>query len=370
MASIDGIQSSAQALAPNSGDQADVPAQTCTFGGEQAVVDNGTSALGDAAEEISLHVEEEVEHLSIDEREVESEPPVEIRDIEEVEAYLELAKRLDDPKELVELAKRMLSGQEDPGQLARREGRDPAEQYMLLQYALHEGIKSGAGDEALENVREALAELEIAHGPEIRSGINTIATASEFGKGRDEVAAFQATYRDVVLGEATLAKTLSLTLERLSGKEGDDFGRGLQGLIKALGQDLAAARPSTDPTRLQSLMQDLYHLEVAATVVSGCKDLAADLAARHGAAGVQPLALMKEMVAMTGEKWVGAARFSGLATSFGISGVAAQIAFLGGTQQLMREMPVQVFTDGDTRRSILDAAQEALDRAIDLEEEA
>lgn len=368
MASIDGVQFSAPELAAGVGTQKGASAQIGSFRGEQAVVDNGTSVLGDAAEELCLYVAEQVEHKSLDEREIKAEAPVEDMHIEEIMAYLELAKRFDDPQKLVELAKRLQSPQDNPRELARRESRDPTEQYVLLQYALQDGVKNGASSEVLDNLGEALAELEIDHGPQIRSGLNTIATASEFGADPGEVAAFQSTYHDVVLGEATLAQTLGITLERLSGREGDDFGRGLHGLIKALGQDLAAARPSVDPARLQALVQDLYHLEVAATVMAECRELTANLAARHGCTGVEPLGLMTNLVAVTEEKWVSASRFSGLAAKFGVIDVGAQIAFLSGTRNLMRELPVKVYPDPDTRRSILDAAQEALDRAIDLEE--
>lgn len=204
----------------------------------------------------------------------------------------------------------MQSGQESPKQLACQETRDPTGQYLLLQYALQDGLKNGTGEEILDTLREALADLEMDHGPQIRSNLNTIGAAGEFGADRESIEAFQTTYRDVVLGEATLAQTLKLVLERLSGKEGEDFGRGLQGLIKALGQDLAAARPSTESNRLQSLVQDLYQLEVTATVVDNCRELGKTLAARHGVTSFPAIDLMKELVGVTGEKWVSASRFS------------------------------------------------------------
>lgn len=79
--------------------------------------------------------------------------------------------------------------------------------------------------------------------------------------------------------------------------------------------------------------------------------------------------LMKELVTITGEKWVGASRFASLADRRGLKEPAARIAFLTGIKELMRTMPVLVFEDAEIRQSILNAAQEALDAAIDLEEE-
>lgn len=367
---IDGSQSPLSQFSSGSPPPQDMAAQTGTLRGTQVQVeDSATSVLADAAEELVMFAAEKVEHKSLDERKVSADKPIDVMHVEEIMAYLDAAKVTDDPQHLAAIAKRLLSGQENPQELARRESRDPTGQYALLQYALHEGMGNGTSEEILDSLRDALADLEMEHGPQIRSTLNTIGVAAEFGSGAEEIAAFQSTYQDVVLGEATLAQTLALVLDKLSGRDGDDFAHGLHSLIKAMGQDLAAARPSIDATRLQTLVQDLYQLEVTATVVAGCKDLAATLAEKHGCANLQPIALMKELVAVTNEKWVSASRFSGLADKFGIREVGAQIAFHAATRGLLREMPVKVYPDSDVRQSILNAAQEALDHAIDLEEE-
>lgn len=83
----------------------------------------------------------------------------------------------------------------------------------------------------------------------------------------------------------------------------------------------------------------------------------------------QAFELMKELVTITGEKWVGASRFAGIADRFGARDTQARILFLTGIKGLMRDMPVEVFQDPDARQSILNAAQEALDLAIEMEEE-
>jgi type III secretion protein W len=87
------------------------------------------------------------------------------------------------------------------------------------------------------------------------------------------------------------------------------------------------------------------------------------------ALGLQAFELMKELVAITGEKWVGASRFTSLADQWDLRDVPSRIIFLTGVRTLLRDMPVKVFADMDVRQSILNAAQEALDAAIDLEEE-
>lgn len=78
--------------------------------------------------------------------------------------------------------------------------------------------------------------------------------------------------------------------------------------------------------------------------------------------------LMKELVAITGEKWVGATRFTAMTDRWGLRDPTARVTFLTGVKELMRNMPVKVFEDPDVRQSILSAVQDALDEAIDQEE--
>lgn len=87
------------------------------------------------------------------------------------------------------------------------------------------------------------------------------------------------------------------------------------------------------------------------------------------ATGALAFDLMRDLVNITGEKWVGAGRFTALADRCGAIEVPIRIVFLTGVTRLLRTIPVQVFTDPEIRLSILHAAQEALDQAIDREEE-
>ena len=344
-------------------------AQTGTYRGEQIKVKDAISALADAAEEISMHNSDNVEKKTFDERECKAESPIDIQKIEDISAYLEAAKSFDDPKKLADLAKRMQSGQEHPGELARQQTSDPAQQFMLLQYALVDGERGGAPVAALNDIRDALADLEMNSGPQIRAGLNTIGVAAGQSDTAQGIATFQGTYRDVVLGDNSLSQTLKLVLDRLGGPQGEELAKGLHGMITALGADLSASRPSTDGNRLHALVQDLYQLEVTVTVMDNCRDLAARLANDHATPGVQPMAVMHEMIAVTGEKWVSAPRFTAMADKQGVRSVGAQIAFQMAAKVMLRELPPKVFPDPDSRQSILSAVQDALDAAIEKEEE-
>ena len=336
------------------------------FAGQQVQVDDVDSMLTDAAEEISMHYAEKVESKHSSERRKEVRPTFEVMRVEAIMAYMDAAKACDDAAQLEQLAKRMLLGQGDPAQQARQAFDEPTSQFMALHYALQQGERDGAEGDILETLREALQDLEMLHGPAIRADINTLGTAAEAGASRLDIVQFQATYRDVVLGESSLAQTLKLALERFGDQ---DFSLGLQRLTQALGQDLAAARPSCAPARLHSLVTDLFHLGVVTTVLDGCRQLQTLLADKHGITGMTPFVLMRGLVDVSAEKWVAAQRFTTLSERCGVHEPEPQVHFLTAVKLLLREMPVQVFLDGDQRQSVFAAVQEALDAAIDREEE-
>lgn len=345
-----------------------LPPQTGNLRGETVEVKDVGDILADAAEEISVHMSQKDELKKHGELSLESDKSEQILQIEEINAYLDMVGAFSDPKKLAELAKRMQSGEENPRELARQQSRDPAHQYVLLQHALAEGKSAGISQAALERLQDAIADLEMERGPEIRAGINTVGVALGVSTSPAERENFQDAYRDVVLGQSSLSQTLKTVFDRFASEGSNQVGEKLHGLIKALGADLSAARPSTDANRLQALVQDLYQLEVAVTVLDRCSELANLLQDKFAPSRLQPLEMMKSLVAVTGEKWVGATRFTGLADQQQVSQVPAQIAFHSTVKDILRQIPPAIFADADTRQSVLNASQEALDMAIDKED--
>lgn len=333
--------------------------------GQATQVVEGEFSLADSAEELSLHMAEKTEDKHHSDRKVKGDRPLELMDTSEIVDALDQNQDGDVQEKLHELVKKLVSGEGSPRQLAGQAFGDISQQYLGLQYALREGEKEGADPTLLEAIRDALADMEIESGPEIRAGLNSLKSASEFGHDAAEIQRFQSTYRDLVLGEQTLAKTLDLALERFGG---EDVGRGLKQLTAALGHDLAATRPSTDANRLQALVSDLYHLEVAATVLENCEELADKLKETTGRR-LDATRLMRDLVAVTNEKWVSESRFTSLGMQHGATSIEARVLFHTAIKGMLRELPVQIFPDADTRQSLINASQAALDIAIDEEEQ-
>ncbi|WP_241074284.1 type III secretion system gatekeeper subunit SctW [Achromobacter insuavis] len=360
-----GLPASAFSSTTSHADRQNGQQQVGTMLGQAAMTVDGEISLADSAEELSLHMAEKTEDKHHAERKIGRDAPLQLLSAEAIVAYLAESHDADAQEKLIELARHLLAGGADPRQAAARAFGDATRQYLGLQYALRQGEREGAPEDVLDGLREALADLELESGPQIRASLNTVGAAAGYADDARGVADFQRTYQDVVLGEASLAKTLSLALERFGGK---DVARGLQQLIQALGQDLAAARPSTSQDRLQALMQDLYQLGVAVTVLDGCGELGEKMAREHG----KPLAadkLMLDLVNVSNEKWLSESRFAALAATHGADSVAARITFLGGIRAVLKDLPLPMFPDLDARQSVLSATQLALDAAIDEEYE-
>jgi type III secretion protein W len=335
------------------------------FGGQRIQLDEGPTVLSAAAEEMALYQAEKAESKRTSERKKSAvrlrQPMAEAAILD----YMDAAQAYDDANELVQLARRMLSGQGNASEQACQAYEQPTQQFMALQYALQLGEREGAAGNVLDDLRDALDDLEMEHGPAIRADMHSVGTAAQGGASRQDVALFQATYRDVVLGDASVAGTLKIALERFADT---DFSAGLARLVQALGKDLASAHPSRDPARLQSLAQDLLHLSVASTVLDASRALYTKIASQYGALKQTPVALMQALIGICAEKWASSTRLTTLAQQFGATGVEAQIHFLSGIMQLMRGMPLNVFVDLAQRESVFKAVQEALDVAIDRED--
>lgn len=78
---------------------------------------------------------------------------------------------------------------------------------------------------------------------------------------------------------------------------------------------------------------------------------------------------MKALVTISGDRWVLASRFLELPDRFGVTTPTGRIELIGKALNLLRDMPVKIFPDEETRWAVLAAGQEALDEVIDLEEE-
>ncbi len=337
--------------------------------------------LTDAAEEITFEHSEHVESHKLEEREIEEEPPLELPALESILTYLDSAGKGEDAEErlraFVDALKRNASQDRGAGRArehigpreeSRRQFNNATEQFLALSFAADELSREAGHEALLEEVHEALAELNEDSGSRIRADFNTVGAAAAFAGGdAARIEAFQATYHDSVVNGENLAGMLKGALERFGE---DDYRSSVQHLIRALGDDLGAMRGSSaEPARLNAVLQDLYLMEVLATMLEGCQTLGKRMSEQHSLAPTRAADLLQDLISASGERWSNAGRFNAIADKHGACDPGPRIAFLTWVKALVRTMPVKVFADADARSNVLDAAQGALDSAVEQEEE-
>jgi type III secretion protein W len=256
-------------------------------------------------------------------------------------------------------------------QLVREQGGGPTEQFLTMMEVaalIAEGRAgpdpNGRGEEA---ARELAAELLAEHGTEIRADINTIEVTRDMAAG--QAPAFRSAYKDAVMGQDGLAATVRHMLELAPQGQGGDVLKVLTQMRSALGMDLAATNPSCEPARLQALVSDLFHLEVIGTVLDESRQLSDTLVKRHTVAPFSATGLTTDLLMIAGDRWVDGSRFEALGRRLLESeDLGAQVSFQTGLRGVLRQLPVQVFASMESRQTVIDANQTALDTAIDREE--
>lgn len=335
-------------------------------------------SLTDIAEEITSILAEKVEEKRLDEHHLEEYKEPEIPDIVTIEAILGEMKDEAAANDLNALAKRLIQAAHNRNSLLleiRKWNTDPSKQYLALAYAIQSDNKMDK--RVRETLRDRLSEMVAHDGPAIRAGINTVEQASAFGNDKPAVDLFRTTYRDAVLGEATLSATLLLLIQRF----GEELEAGISLLRQALGADLAALQPSCEPEHLHAILEDLYQLSVAITVLQRCRSMVDRMERNYPTTKLQTLILMQDIIKWTTESWVVYYHAIQLIEKYQLdyldhlkknedqnemqteedSNQNIQINFLNGLMDILRSLPVKIFITPEHRLQAMATVQQVLD---------
>jgi type III secretion protein W len=354
---------------------------------DQGVVFGSTFSLTDMAEEITSILAEKVEDKTLEERNIDDYKEPEIPDIVTIMALLGEMKDEAAANDIDAFSKRLIQAAQNRNSLllaVRKWNPDPSKQYLALAHAIN--TAQGADKRVIEALRDELQDTLAKNGPAIRAGINTVEQAGAFGANKPAVDLFRATYRDAVLGQATLAETLLLLIQRF----GDELEAGISLLRQALGADLAALQPSCEPEHLHAILEDLYQLTVAVTVLQRCRLMVDRLERGYPAAKLQALTLMQDIVKWTAESWIINYHATQLIEKYHLDQYEerdqtqdqtqqsededkeptedllsdVQIIFLNGLMDVLRSLPVKIFITPEHRLQAMTAVQQVLDATL------
>jgi len=82
-----------------------------------------------------------------------------------------------------------------------------------------------------------------------------------------------------------------------------------------------------------------------------------------------PPELLSDLVEMLEQRWIGVDAMLTMYEKINLEGIEHKIAFFRELRHMVSLIPIEIFSDDEQRQNMINAAQEALDRSIEEEEE-
>lgn len=225
---------------------------------------------------------------------------------------------------------------------------------------------AATSSETLRGVDEALAELEAAEGPAIRSGICGALNARGFGS-LGSPSELGALYRGAVCDFADVNELYAHIQEAY----GNDFDAALDFLYKALASDMAADVPSMEKTHLEHVNAGFGELRSLQSARSLCAKLLDRWASVHGVKNcpLDDMALLGKVVGLRREHFISGSQIARFADEAKAPDIERKVLFLQELLNTTRSFAPSLFDGNEGRMKVLDAVQDAVDAAI-AEEDA
>lgn len=154
-------------------------------------------------------------------------------------------------------------------------------------------------------------------------------------------------------------------------KYGDvGFGKAMDFLFNALGNDLATDVPSMETTHLESVHATLEQVRLLQSTHVQCERLLQRWQDVHGVqCGLAPMELLGDLVDLRKEHFLGAMQIDRIASKAKAPDIEREVLFLQELLNMARNLPVQLFDGEQGRMKVIDAVQESVDAAIRREDE-
>lgn len=299
----------------------------------------------------------------------------------EVEEIEKLISKMDDTDTAAEVEKFVAAKTQfrnyDPSQLLReaeRRFKDPSWRFVALA-ALEHGTADPAPNEpqGLSQLRTTAAAakqtLLAADGPRILGGINITPQASKLASTSSEMSELRDFYADNTLGYGGVLHSYDKIIEQF-GEGGVE--RGAKFLIAAAGDDLGSITSSMPKERLKTVLDELYSLEVIATMHEGAGAVLGRLESISPGSmtKISPSWLMRAVLTLAKKDWVDAAEVMENIKIMGGSTPFTRINVLREMRRMVVRLPLKVTAaQPQSRERLITAVQEALDETATLEDE-
>jgi type III secretion protein W len=156
----------------------------------------------------------------------------------------------------------------------------------------------------------------------------------------------------------------------------DKYGQGkfeqaISFLTRTLGADLAADIPSMEAKHLENVNANLGLVRLMQSAHALCERVMDRWEKVHGVADcpLDSQGLLKKVLDLRQEKFLSAANFERIATAAKPPDIGREVLFLQELMQSVRSLPSQLFDGHSGHSKVLDAVQDAVDNAIEREDE-
>ena len=245
---------------------------------------------------------------------------------------------------------------------------DPSDAWAALMQMRDELRAEGADKALLGDVEAALAEMDEKEGPAVRAGIQGALAASGFGElgGSDDMRDF---YRRTVCEFSSVNEVFAHVMEKYGG----DFDKAMDFLFSALSADMASDEPSMGIRHLESVHDTLGKVRLTQSAYRLCETLVDrwhrvhDVPVREG--GLTAMELLGDIVGLREKRFIGSAQIEAILAKAGAPDIEREVLFLQELLGTTRKFPSALFDDDQGRMKVLDAVQDAVDRAVEREDE-
>lgn len=229
-------------------------------------------------------------------------------------------------------------------------------------------IDKSTKEKLKEKVNDAIHDLENQHATTLRGAINSLGAALQTG----DVERFHEGYNDVISETSSFSDVFSKLLNHYTLSELITI---LPRMKQALAEDLASDKQSTEKVKLESLLTELSYMHISSTLIEMVEKLASSHARIYGNTGAmkQDIDQQKLLISITkiiSGGWISSSQFERLAAEHNIPEGAQSIYFLNGIKKILRDLPFKVTLDIESRNALIEAAQNAIEAAIEKEESA
>ena len=395
--SIQGQQALQTALADVTQQRPDIQ-QAGSRDGQRVVVQNSGSdgVRSQDLEELSMSIASKRERKDVDKQGPKRLEAQSSRQIEAVQKINEQLEKLPDfDKQSVQRLVQMLK--RDPPkndeELQRKLGgfhEDITYQQTALGIAADQLQGEGDAPDLLQLINRQIAKNEREFGQEIRAGYNVTPTALAAGKGDAAlVQELRGSYRENILSYQGARQTLANLLASVNKNESLE-GR-IKFLLDAISSELNAQGPSIEKRYLQAIRDEIFQLVSLNSMRGGLKRAIDRYVKRFGRIRIKkrrrlsrrqqsenneddepenPIDwLLLAMLEMAETKFVSAKNVSDKTDLLSPPDIEAEIYLLREMWEFSRGMPIKIYPSQDHRSRLVDACQQALDEAIEKEEE-